>query len=263
MSLIDDIKTQAKKAGSNKGKFVYFKAGAKVRVRFLEDMDDGRKIAFHDSFASGINVPCQETFGRECKYCEDDDLRTRDQYAWCVWDYDAKEVKVIIAPVNQCSPIPSLVAMYETYGTLTDRDYVITKSGAQQTTTYSVVPMDKAKFRNDKAKPFSDSKFYDLLDKAFPSDDDDEDDGDKKKKKKTPPKSKGKAKPEPEDEDEDEDEGVDYEDMSAKELYSLCKTRGIKAEKQKPAKYYIKLLKSADEEDNDDDEEDEDDDWDE
>ena len=170
MSLVDDIKNQVKKSGTNKSKFLYFKEGAKIRVRFLDDMEEGHKVRFHDSFQLGINVPCQEEFDRECPYCDDDELRTRDQYAWSVWDYDAKEVKVLMAPVNQCSPVPALVSMFEAYGTLKDRDYVITKSGKQQSTTYSVVPMDKAKFRNEKAKPLSDQKFLQTLDKAFPCD---------------------------------------------------------------------------------------------
>ena len=257
MGLVDDIKNQVKKSGTNKGKFLYFKSGTKVRVRFLDDMDEGHKVRFHDSYAAGINVPCQEEFGHECPYCDDDELRTRDQYAWSVWDYDAKEVKILMAPVNQCSPVPALVSMYEAYGTLCDRDYVITKSGQQQSTTFSVVPMDKAKFRNDKAKPLSEQKFLQLLDKAFPCDDNNDDDDE--------PKKKSKKRPEPKDEEwEDDDEEKGYEDMSAKELYKLCKSRDIDVETRKPAKYYITKLEEADEEETDDwDDEEEDDDWDE
>ena len=257
MGLVDDIKNQVKKSGTNKGKFLYFKSGTKVRVRFLDDMDEGHKVRFHDSYAAGINVPCQEEFGHECPYCDDDELRTRDQYAWSVWDYDAKEVKILMAPVNQCSPVPALVSMYEAYGTLCDRDYVITKSGQQQSTTFSVVPMDKAKFRNDKAKPLSEQKFLQLLDKAFPCDDNDDDDDE--------PKKKSKKRPEPKDEEwEDDDEEKGYEDMSAKELYKLCKSRDIDVETRKSAKYYITKLEEADEEETDDwDDEEEDDDWDE
>lgn len=256
MGLVDDIKNQVKKSGTNKGKFLYFKSGTKVRVRFLDDMDEGHKVRFHDSYAAGINVPCQEEFGHECPYCDDDELRTRDQYAWSVWDYDAKEVKILMAPVNQCSPVPALVSMYEAYGTLCDRDYVITKSGQQQSTTFSVVPMDKAKFRNDKAKPLSEQKFLQLLDKAFPCDDNNDDDDE--------PKKKTKKRSEPKDEEWEDDEEKGYEDMSAKELYKLCKSRDIDVETRKPAKYYITKLEEADEEDTDDwDDEEEDDDWDE
>lgn len=256
MGLVDDIKNQVKKSGTNKGKFLYFKSGTKVRVRFLDDMDEGHKVRFHDSYAAGINVPCQEEFGHECPYCDDDELRTRDQYAWSVWDYDAKEVKILMAPVNQCSPVPALVSMYEAYGTLCDRDYVITKSGQQQSTTFSVVPMDKAKFRNDKAKPLSEQKFLQLLDKAFPCDDNNDDDDE--------PKKKIKKRSEPKDEEWEDDEEKGYEEMSAKELYKLCKSRDIDVETRKPAKYYITKLEEADEEETDDwDDEEEDDDWDE
>lgn len=256
MGLVDDIKNQVKKSGTNKGKFLYFKSGTKVRVRFLDDMDEGHKVRFHDSYAAGINVPCQEEFGHECPYCDDDELRTRDQYAWSVWDYDAKEVKILMAPVNQCSPVPALVSMYEAYGTLCDRDYVITKSGQQQSTTFSVVPMDKAKFRNDKAKPLSEQKFLQLLDKAFPCDDNNDDDDE--------PKKKIKKRSEPKDEEWEDDEEKGYEDMTAKELYKLCKSRDIDVETRKPAKYYITKLVEADEEETDDwDDEEEDDDWDE
>ena len=249
MSLVNDIKNQVKKSGSNKGKFLYFKSGTKIRVRFLSDMEEGFKFSFHDSFDKGINVPCQEVFGRDCPHCDDDDLRTRDQYCWSVWDYDAKEVKLLLAPVNNCSPIPALVAMYDTYGTLTDRDYVITKQGQQQTTTYSVVPMDKVKFRNEKAKALSESKVLSLLDKAFPCDEGEDDDAPKKKK--APKKTQEKKSRDWED-DEDEAEEIDYEEMSAKELYALCKEIDPKVAPKKSKEYYIDILESADEEEDED-----------
>jgi len=270
MGLVDDIKKQAKKSGTNKGKFLYFKAGSKIRVRFLDDMDDGHKVTFHDSFANNINVPCQETFGRECEHCENDELRTRDQYAWSVWDYEAKEVKLLLAAVNQCSPVPTLVSMYEAYGTLTDRDYVITKSGQQQSTTFAIVPMDKVKFRNEKAKAYSESKFLTLLDKAFPdgdnTDDDDDDDEEEVKPKRgakpvkpTVKPKKKKPEPEPEEDEweEEDDDAVDYTEMSPLELFKLCKERDIEAKPKKVAKYYIGLLEADDDNDEEDEEEDE------
>ena len=169
--LINKIKNDVKKAGTNKSKFIYFREGQKQRVRFLVDMDDGMEIKFHDSFERNINVPCQELFGRNCPYCEDDGLRTRSQYAWSVYNYEAKEVQVFMFPVNNCSPVPALMAMYENYGTITDRDFVISVSGRQQNKTYSVVPMDKVRFRNEKAKPLSEKTILKLLDKAYPCDD--------------------------------------------------------------------------------------------
>lgn len=253
MGLLDKIKSDVAKSGSNKGKFIYFREGQKVRVRFLNDMDEGMEVKFHDSFERGINVPCQELFGRNCAYCEDDDLRTRSQYVWSVYDYESKEVKLFMFAVNNCSPIPALMAMYETYGTLTDRDFVITVTGKQQNKTFSVVPMDKNKFRNEKAKPYSEKAILKMLDKAFPADDSDEDEDEDEDevpvKKSKPAREKAKAKKsEPEDEwdDEDADAEQDYSEMSPKELFKLCKDRDIEAIPKKPAKYYINLLEEYD-----------------
>ena len=167
-----------------------------------------------------------------------------------------------MAPVNQCSPVPALVSMFEAYGTLTDRDYVITKSGQQQSTTFSVVPMDKAKFRNEKAKPLSEQKFLQLLDKAFPCDTGDDEDEPKRRA----PKSKGNKKDEPDDEWEDveEDEDNDYSSMTAKELYSLCKEREIDVKPKKSSSYYIDKLEEYDSQSDDDEwEDEEEDEWDE
>lgn len=256
--LLSKIKNDVKRSGSNKRKLIYFRDGSKLRVRFLTDMDDGMEVKFHDNFEAGINVPCQEAFGRNCPYCEDEDsVRTRSQYIWSVWNYEAKEVQLFMFPVNNCSPIPALMAMYETYGTLCDRDYVITQVGKQQNKTFSVVPMDKNKFRNDKAKAFSEKGILKILDKAFPFDDgeemeDDDYEVEDKKSKKTKAKSK---KHEEYDEDEDDtfddeefdDDEESYEDMSPKELFKLCKEREIEAKPKKNARYYINLLEEYDE----------------
>ena len=168
MGLLNKIKEDVKKAGANKGKFIYFREGTKTRLRFLTDLDDGLDVIFHDSFADSINLPCQEVFGRECNYCEQEGLRTRSQYIWSVWDYEAAEVKLLMAPVNQNSPVPNLVAMYESYGTLTDRDYIISVSGKGTSKTHTVIPQDKNKFRNEKAKPYSEKAILKMLDKAWP-----------------------------------------------------------------------------------------------
>lgn len=255
MGLVDKIKADVKKSGQNKGKFIYFREGQKQRVRFLTDMDDGMEVTFHDSFELGINVPCQELFGRKCPYCDEENLRTRSQYIWSVYNYETKEVQLFMFPVNNCSPIPALMAMYENYGTITDRDYVISVSGKQQNKTFSVVPMDKVKFRNEKAKPYSEKAILKMLDKAFPcdaaEDDDDEEEEEKKPvKKKAPQKSEPEVEEDDYDADEDwgdvEEDKVDYSDMSPKELYKLCKEREIEVAPKKPAKYYINQLEEYD-----------------
>lgn len=257
MSLIDKIKADVKKGGQNKRKFTYFKEGQKQRIRFLQDMDEGMEIPFHDSYELGINVPCQELFDRECPYCDDESLRTRNQYVWSVYNYEAKEVQLFMYAVNNCTPIPALMAMYENYGTLIDRDYVISVTGKAQNKTYSVVPMDKVKFRNTKAKPYSNKAVLQMIDKAYPcegTEDEEDDEALKRKKKKATKKPVKKVVEEPEEEndydseeewDEEESEN-DYSSMTPLKLYKLCKEREIEAEKKKPAKYYINLLEEYD-----------------
>lgn len=280
MGLLDKIKAEAAKSGQNKSKFVYMKEGDKKRYRFLNDMEDGIEVTFHDSFEAGINVPCQELFGRQCEYCEEEGLRTRSLYIWSVWDYEAKEVKLFMFAVNNCSPVPALMALYETYGTLLDRDFVVSKTGKQQNTAYSVVPMDKNKFRNEKAKAISEKGVLKYLDKAFPdenadnSDDEDEDEKPVKKGSKAKPvaakkKSANKHVEQDDDEDDedddwddDEDEEVDYTEMTAKELYSLCKERDLEVLPKKPEKYYIKQLQDYDKSQDDWNDEDDDEEWD-
>lgn len=262
MGLLDKIKADVKKSGSNKGKFVYVREGAKVRIRFLQDMDEGLEVKFHDNFERGINCPCQEQYGRNCPYCdEDSEVRTRSLYAWSVYNYETNQVEVLMYAVNNCTPIPAFMAMYENYGTLTDRDYVISVSGKMQNKTFSVVPMDKVKFRNEKAKALSEKKILSMIDKAWPCDDssDDDDDYDDEQIKKK--KSKTKAKEADADDWDADDEETSYEDMSAKELYKLCKDRDLEAKPKKPAKYYIEILKEADAANDDWDDEDDEDEW--
>ena len=268
MGLFDKIKGDIQKSGTNRGKFLYLKEGDKIRVRFLTDMEDGLEIVFHDSYALGVNVPCQEAFGRECKYCEDQDLRTRSQYVWSVYDYEAEEVKLLMAPVNQCSPVPQIAAVYESYGTLTDRDYEIKRQGKGQNTTYTVLPLEKKVFRNKKVKPLSEQSILKIIDKAYPDEEtdytDDEEETKPKTKKKPETKQKGKMskymnEPEEGDEDEwgeDEEQENDYESMKPVELYKLCKERDISCKPKKSKEYYIDLLTEADEEEAEDDEDD-------
>lgn len=94
----------------------------------------------------------------------------------------------------------------------------------------------------------------------------------KKKGAKAEPKKATKAKPkkaepveEAEDDDwgdEDEEDSDPYAGKNARELFDMCKERGIKAKPKQKADAYVKLLKKADEAEADEDEdEDDDDEW--
>jgi hypothetical protein len=264
MGILDKIKEESKKAGQSKGKFIYFREGEKVRIRFLTDLDEGMEIVFHDNYEKGVNVPCQEIFGKSCPYCDDDKLRTRSLFAWSVYDYEAKDVKILMQAVNNCTAVPALMALYENYQTLTDRDLVVQRTGKAQNTAYSVVPMDKNKFRNEKAKPLSEKAILKYINQAYPVDsqDDDEDEEDYSPKKymgKNKKSSNSQNTRSQDDDWDDEEGGTDYSEMSARELYNLCDDRGIDCKPKKSQKYYINLLEEDDKahDDWDDEEEDE------
>lgn len=268
---LNSIKSEIKKSGTSKGKFLFFKDGSKVRVRFLTDMEEGLEVTFHDSYSLGVNVPCQEEFGRECEYCGNEDLRTRKMYVWSVYDYESKEVKLLMAAVNNCSPVPALAALYESYGTLCDRDYEIKRVGSGQSTTYSVIPQDKMKFRNTKAKAMSEQAMLKCIDKAYPADNSEgfeEEEEPKRKKGNKVEKKNGTSKGNMSESEDDwgEEKETDYgliTARTARELYNLCIDRGIDCKPRKSREYYIDLLEEADEEDSGDgwDDEEEEEDW--
>lgn len=265
MGLLDDIKNDVKRSGSNKSKLVFFREGTKKRIRFLQDLEDGYEVDIHGNWDEGLTAVCGKEYGQDCKYCgkneelaeddEDPKYDTKTNYIWSVYDYDTNNVELMVFKVNRCSPIPPLVAMYENYGTLTDRDYVITQVGKGITKSFTVIPQDKSKFRNAKAKPYSKQAMLKILLEAYPDTKTWECKGKLKKRVDEPVED---------DSDYDGDLGEDYSSMKPVELFKLCKERKIEAEKKKSKQYYINLLEEWDkaQEDWGDDDSDEDgDDW--
>ena len=153
----------------------YIGQDKKARVRFLTDLEDGVEVTWHDKYDEGINTPCYSHFGLNCPYCGiegKDKIRTRQIFTWTVYNYDIDKKQILRYPANNFSPIPNLVALYESYGTLLDRDFVITRTGTGFDIGYQVVPMDKSVFKGDK-KPFAKieifkkwAKMYDILEES-------------------------------------------------------------------------------------------------
>ena len=75
----------------------------------------------------------------------------------------------------------------------------------------------------------------------------------------------GNEESEPEDEEDDwadeAEEKDPYEGKTAKELFKMCKDRGVKAKPKMKAADYVKLLKAADEADESEDDAEDDDEW--
>ena len=199
-NLIKSMKESIAQAGASKRDIVYFKADSVQRVRFLTELDEGISITMHNHFSpdpnGGIFVPCEDPEDHEaCKYCKDE-IPIQEWYAWSVWDYDSACVRLIFQKATGISPVPSLIEMYEEYGTILDRDYKIKKVGKGTTGSFVITPLEKSAFKNKKAKPLSEDKIRDMIAKAYSErssdDNDSDDDEDERSVKKS--KSKGKKK---------------------------------------------------------------------
>lgn len=215
-SLVDLMKDRISNTGGKKSSFFYLRADKKVRIRFLQDLEDGVQITFHDKWGE-FNHPCLSYYGKSCPNCDNSEARTADNFAWSVWNYESKKVEVLMFKANRSSPIPSLVSMYENYGTILDRDFVIERKGSGIETAYSVIPIDKAAFKGT-AKPLTKKKILELAFEAFPPSsfdiDEDEDEEEEIVVKKVKAKTKAKKVIE-EDEDygEEEEEDEDEDDV--------------------------------------------------
>lgn len=201
MSLIDKMKERIKNSGTNKKEVLYFAPDSKKRIRFLQELDEGKEFTFHSNYTRGINALCAETYGKGCALCSDEDLTTVTNYAFSVYDYDSSSVKILLFKATGITPIPAFIEFFENYGTITDRDYIVKKVGKGTGGSFVVTPCDKERFKNSKAKPFGENTLIKILAKAFPppadidlddDDDDDEDETPKKSKKKESKKSKKK-----------------------------------------------------------------------
>lgn len=190
MGLINHMKNQIAKSGSNKKEILYFAENTIKRVRFLQELDNGFEFQFHNDWDTKIFELCKDPEDHEnCKLCNDG-ISIQENFVWSVWDYDSNSVKLIQFKASGVSPIPALIEMYEEYGTIMDRDYKIKKIGKGQGSSFSVTPLDKERFSNKKAKALNRMQVKEILEKAWTSnsvenvDDEDEEEVIEKKAKK-------------------------------------------------------------------------------
>lgn len=229
-SIMDSIKQDIAKSGGNfKGLFRVKKAGDKVRIRFLDDFEDGIDVVMHYKW-QGFNHPCMKYKGVECPNCDSNEegLRTQNHYAWNVYNYETKQVEIFFYKAARSTPIPSLAAVYETVGDITSQDMVIQRIGDGTDTNYAVIPTGKVTPLAKKVKKFSKSEIFKQLFAAYNTVSDDmtvdeylktasevEDEEDEEEEEEIKPKKKAvsvkKSKKVIEEYDEDNDED-DYDE---------------------------------------------------
>jgi hypothetical protein len=263
-SLVDMIKDKIKKgnSGGSVGNTFYLKDGMKKRVRFVSDFEDGIPVLFHSKWGD-FNTPCLKYYGQKCPHCnsKDKDVKHVESYAWTVYNHEDKKRQLFIYKANQFSPVPDMIAFYESYGTLLDRDYVISKIGEKLATSYTTVPMDKERFKKKDIEAFTNKEIFEMLkaiygqdmdlkDEDIDDEDEDEIDDDeedeipfdadedddeeevkpKKKAKKEEPKKKEKSKQKKkvDDDDDDDDDGYFEDDEEEEEEVKPKKKKGKK-----------------------------------
>lgn len=178
--LISNMKERIKSSGSSRKEVFYVGADSKRRVRFLQELDDGYEFTFHSHWEKGVNALCPDQLGKDCPYCNssDEGMKTITMYGWSVWDSDANAVRILLYKATGITPIPQLIEFHDEYGTIMDRDYTIKKVGKGVSGSITVVPGEISKFRNTKAKPYSQKQMLKLLAKSFPVNESDADDED-------------------------------------------------------------------------------------
>ena len=263
-SIISRIKNSVQSSGGNFGKLVRVAPDKKVRLRFLTEMDQGQEFKFHGNWDKGVDALCREHFGEKCPMCDNEDLTTTMKWGWSVWDVEAKEVKIFLWKASSKSPISQFLSYYENYGTILDRDYVIERKGTKFDTSYTIIPMDKSKFRNEKAKAFSDQGLLKILGKAFPVKDLEEDEDEDEEE--APKKGKKKNSKEEVEEELDldwleeklESEDIDEDDFC--EYHEISSLKKLKKKTKKEIKAMIKdFQENGDFDDEDEDDDDDDD----
>lgn len=195
-NLIAEMKKKIASSGSSKKELLYFGKDSVHRIRFLQELDTGNIFEFHNDWNAGILELCKDPEDHEnCKLCEQG-IKIYENFVWSVWDYDANAVRLIVFKANGISPIPAFIEMYEEFGTIMDRDYKVKKVGQGQGSSFVVTPLDKERFSNKKAKPYTREQVKDILDKAYAkSDVDNEDEDDEEEIKKPAKKVKKKKEP--------------------------------------------------------------------
>lgn len=147
MGSVQAVKNSAKGGGNSKMAFI--PSDKALVVRFLEEPENW--IMYQEVYdpmrKNSYPVPDDPSMPGY-----DDDLRKSDRYLANVVDVDRDLVKALKLPK---SVVNALIARYEKYGTLTDRDYELYRTGSGLDTEYFADPEAPSKKKLDK---------YDVMD---------------------------------------------------------------------------------------------------
>lgn len=259
-SIIERMKKQVERTGSSRSKIFYIKSEEKKRVRFLAEMDEAYEVNWHNEpwkndGSRAVDSPCRKHFGEDCPYCDREDFTHSVKYVLPVYNYESNALQLMAYKyTNQYSPYPQLLDSYDTFNTITDKDFVIKKTGKALDTNYSAIGMEKnpfqqeAKLKKEIAKIRDVDNMLKILKEAHPLE---SETGEMVS-------AEVEVKVSIDDVNITFAESEETKSKSDKELYQLCKAKGIDIKPRQEREKYIEALKQAEKKV----EETEDDDWD-
>lgn len=123
--------------------------GEQAQVRFIQELTDVFSGYFHRIETAPFNVPCR--LPERCPLCEKGDKRTFIFYISFI-DRKDEQVKLMQKGKTVSNQLVALLKAYGTVdaegtisGTITDRDFVISRSGSKMNdTAYTIIPLDKS-----------------------------------------------------------------------------------------------------------------------
>jgi hypothetical protein len=197
-----------------------------LTVRFLEEPSEWFGFYQHFEKPEGY-FPCT---GDDCRGClnPSDDGSKSFRYLANAYVVDDSKVMAVMMPK---SLVEQLLAYYDKYDTILDRDYDLSKTGSgKEGTKYMASPDSPSKMKTSRFKLLD---LDDVLESMIVGDDDDDDDDDEPPRKKKSSSASKKSRRTSDDEDDDPWDDDDDEDDEDEEDE---RPRKKKASKSKPTK---------------------------
>jgi glutaredoxin len=152
MDLMDDILMDVEAKSRSLDSVFKIGPNEEKKIRFLCEGSVGLSYDFHGRFVKGQgmakygwSVPCPVSFKKyarnkkvetynktNCPYCQFADdkatsTKTDKKFAWLIWNYTDGCVQVFTFKISDKTPVTKLAKKYKRFGTLLDRDYIVSK----------------------------------------------------------------------------------------------------------------------------------------
>jgi hypothetical protein len=122
--------------------FTTIAVGQRVRVRFLQEYGDRLVLWRHERVPLGngrygrvtcfLNEEYKDVANGHCPYCAEG-YRRKAVAFWLVWNHDTKRVEILSANQTAFSFVSMVKEFAEMQGTITDRDWIITRKRDEST----------------------------------------------------------------------------------------------------------------------------------